>query len=72
MSAHVKFDEKTKVWSCCDSFSVPVHNPKISLAHVVLRSLETHGSKIAQVNRVKYEKEFINMFILVNVILDKR
>lgn len=43
-----KFDEENKVWSNDD---VPcVLNPKISIAHALLRSMLLNGSKIAQVN----------------------
>lgn len=45
-----KFDEKNKVWS---NDEVPcVLNPKISIAHALLRSLQLNGSKIAQVNSI--------------------
>lgn len=45
-----KFDEENKVWSNDD---VPcVLNPKISIAHALLRSMQLNGSKIAQVNSI--------------------
>lgn len=49
--SHVKFDEETKVWTSCDNYSVPVYNPKISMSHIVMRALELHGPKCAQVIR---------------------
>lgn len=46
---HVKFDEGSKTWSSC---GVPsVLNPNISIGHILLRSMELNGSKIAQVRR---------------------
>lgn len=45
----VKFDEKTKLWNTC---GIPlVYNPNISAGHIVLRSMELNGSKIAEVKR---------------------
>lgn len=51
--SQVKFDEKTKVWTGCDGVSVPIYNPKISMSHIVMRSLEQHGPKVAQVMKCK-------------------
>lgn len=46
-----KFDEENKVWSNDD---IPcILNPKISIAHVLLRSMQLNGSKIAQVNSIE-------------------
>lgn len=46
---HVKFDEENKIWSSC---GVPsVLNPNISIGHILLRSLELNGPKIAQVKK---------------------
>lgn len=42
-----KFDEDTKEWSGRNV--LPIYNPKISLAQVILTTLNTHGPKIAQV-----------------------
>lgn len=42
-----KYDEKIKEWNGCDL--PPVYNPKISLAQILLDTLMTYGSKIAQV-----------------------
>lgn len=51
-----KFDEKNKVWSNDD---VPcILNPKISIAHALLRSLQLNGSKIAQVNSIELIQKF--------------
>ena len=54
--SYVNFDKQTKVWTSCDAYSAPIHNPKLSLSHVVLRSLEQHGSKIAQVIKSKTQR----------------
>lgn len=64
--SHVKFDAETKVWTSCDSYSVPVYNPKISMSHIVLRSLALHGPKIAQVrkHRVKLLDRIVFKFKL--------
>lgn len=47
--SRVKFDEKNKKWTACDGPSI--YNPNISLGHILLRSMEMFGSKIAQVRR---------------------
>lgn len=44
-----KFDKETKVWS--GKSVLPTFNPKISVAQVILASLNTYGSKIAQVTK---------------------
>lgn len=44
---NTQFDEKTKIWGSCDI--PPVLNPNISIGNIVLKSLKTNGSKIAQV-----------------------
>lgn len=51
MAQRVKFDEKTKIWTSCGGPSIPIYNSNISLSHIVLRSMEIHGSKIAQVSK---------------------
>ncbi|XP_055297521.1 luciferin 4-monooxygenase-like [Sitodiplosis mosellana] len=43
-----KFDEENKVWSGQDV--LPTYNSKISVAQVVLATLNTYGSRIAQIN----------------------
>lgn len=72
--SHVKFDEETKVWTSCDGFSVPLYNPKISMSHIVLRSLEQHGPKIAQVMKYQTKLNRNNRIksLNSNFILDKR
>lgn len=50
----VKFDEKNKCWSTIND---PIlYNPHISIAHMLLRSMELFGPKIAQV-RIRFENE---------------
>lgn len=44
----VKFDKVNKTWSTMDS--PLVFNPNISLAHLLLKSMEWNESKIAQVS----------------------
>lgn len=51
----VKYDDKRQIWR---SYDDPiVYNPNISLANVLLRSMDLYGSKIAQVNRKTIKKE---------------
>lgn len=43
----VKFDEESKIWRTDD---IPlVYDPNISLGHILLRSMEQFGPRIAQV-----------------------
>lgn len=44
----VKFDKNTKIWSHCGD--PLLYNANISMAHILLRSMELHASKIAQVS----------------------
>lgn len=44
----VEFDRMNKVWK---SYGPPqIYDPSISLGEILLRSMELHGSKIAQVS----------------------
>lgn len=43
-----KYNKDIKEWSGCDR--PPLYNPKVSLAHVLLDTLNTFGPKIAQVH----------------------
>lgn len=45
--SRVKFDEKTKIWSTCGT--PVVYNSNISVGHILLKSMEMYGPKIAQV-----------------------
>lgn len=55
-----KFDETNKVWTTCND---PVlYNPHVSIAHILLRSLELFGSKIAQVSVFHLKTEPKNRF----------
>lgn len=49
----VKFDEVTKTWNTMDS--PLVFHPNISLAHLLLKSMEWNGSKIAQASTITME-----------------
>lgn len=42
-----KFDAEAKIWSGRDV--LPLYNPKVSLAQVILGTLKVFGPKIAQV-----------------------
>lgn len=42
-----KYDEETKVWSGRDT--VPIYNPTVSLAQVLLSTMRNFDHKIAQV-----------------------
>lgn len=70
--SYVKFDEKTKVWTAGDGCSVPIYNPKISMSHIVMRSLEQHGPKIAQVMKTQKPATGTKKSNHLISILDKR
>lgn len=65
------YDKDSKVWSGCDI--LPLYNPKISVAQVLLSALSTHGSRIAQVHRDIILIKTISSYISrdITVILDK-
>ena len=42
------FDEKAKLWSGCNI--PPLYNPKISIGQLVLKSMRSYSSKVAQVS----------------------
>lgn len=42
------FDKKTKLWRGPDI--LPLYNPKVSIAQVLLNAMTTYGPKIAQVS----------------------
>lgn len=44
-----KFDKENQVWS--GKAVLPTFNPKVSVAQVILATLNTYGSKIAQVTK---------------------
>lgn len=55
----VKFDEKNKCWSTAND--PMLYNPHISIAHILLRSMELFGPKIAQVSiRIESEKNSLD------------
>lgn len=53
-----KFDKETQVWS--GKAVLPTFNPKVSVAQVILATLSTYGSKIAQVTK-KYIKNSMQL-----------
>lgn len=46
-----KFDKEKKLWSGREV--IPTYNPKISIAQVILDTLNIYDSKIAQVHAIK-------------------
>lgn len=44
----VKYDKVNKTWSTMENPSI--FNPNVSIAHLLLKSMEWNGSKIAQVS----------------------
>lgn len=46
-----QYNEEAKLWSGLDIPSL--YNPKLSVAHALLKACEVHGSKIAQVTKTR-------------------
>lgn len=68
----IKFDEKNKIWSTSHIRSV--YNSNISIGHLLLRSMELNGPKIAQVRIFAsfiYKKKFENKFNALNDVFCK-
>lgn len=65
------YDKNSKVWSGRDI--LPLYNPKISVAQVLLSALSTYGSRIAQVHRDIILIKTISSYISrdITFILDK-
>lgn len=45
---HTQFDANKKLWSGITQ--PPLYHPKISVGRVLLRAMETHQTKVGQVN----------------------
>lgn len=45
-----QYDEESKLWRGRDF--LPLYNPKVSLAQVILKACVNYGPKLAQVNKL--------------------
>lgn len=62
----VKFDEKNRIWKSGDD--PMVYNPNVSLANVLLRSMDLFGSKIAQVEMRNFTvQKRLEMIVQINL-----
>lgn len=62
-----QFDEETKLWK--GRGSIPLYNPKVSLAQVFLRNCLNYGPKLAQVFAKNILKTFEYIVLSQSIIL---
>lgn len=63
----LKFDDGNKVWR--SNTDIPLaFNPNVSIAHLLLKSMEIHGSKIAQVRPAIMNRDIFSDIVSSNKI----